>query len=117
MGVGRAETGGNPRGRRGAQGELRPTQGKGCPGRLTDPWLDVPGTPRGPAALFRGLTSPRAAGGTSPVLTVFQATSSSSAGPGSPSHPAAAICAPTRFPEPTGAARGDDAHGRRAALT
>lgn len=47
--------------------------------------------PRGPAALSPGLTSPSAAGGTSPVLTVLQAASSSCAGPGGPS--AAAISA------------------------
>lgn len=82
-------TGGDKRGRDGAEGKLQPTLG--CPGSLTNPRVDVPGAPRGPAALFRGLTSPKAAGGTSPVLTVFQATNSSRAGPGSPSRTAAAI--------------------------
>lgn len=47
-------------------------------------------SPHGPAALFLSLTSPSAASGTSPVLTVFQATNNSCPGPGLPSRDAAA---------------------------
>lgn len=71
----------------------------------------VRGAPRSPAALPRGLTSPSAAGGTSPVLTVFQATSSCCVGPGG----SAAAISTQQHPEPLGAARGDDAElGSRA---
>lgn len=104
----RRERGGTrkARGRTGSSGEGTQRRG-GCGRRQVGAVrehnahpADVPGTPRGPAALSRGLTSPSAAGGTSPVLTVFQASNSSCAGPGSPSRPAAAICAaPSRSPE------------------
>lgn len=57
-----------------------------------------------------GLTSPSAAGGTSPVLTVFQAASSCCVGPGR----SAAAISTHQHPEPLGAARGDDAQLRLA---
>lgn len=68
----------------------------------------------GPREPRSGLTSPSAVGGTSPVLTVFQAASSCCVGPGDP---AAAAIRTRQLPEPLGAARGDDAHARRAAVT
>lgn len=85
----------------------RPTRGKGC-GTRREARTDV---------LCSGLTSPSAAGGTSPVLTVFQAASSSCAGPASrPASAAAAIC-DHQPSEPLGEARRDDAglgaHARR----
>lgn len=97
----------------------RPTRGKGCgtrrEARTGEGGLGAPGTPRRPVALISGLTSPSAAGGTSPVLTVFQAASSSCAGPASrPASVAAAICA-HQLSEPLGEARRDDAKlGARA---
>lgn len=72
----------------------------------------VPETPRGAAALFPGLTSPSAAGGTRPVLTVFHATNNSCPGRESLSPSAtttaAAICS-HRLRDPLGTAQSDDA--------
>lgn len=119
----------------GTEGEAGPTMEKGCQGSQTrwdcggsrldkgdgrstsSPRNDAPikgAASREPHAgrrLLPCLTSPRAAGGTSPVLTVFQATNSSGEGPGLLSRAATATAAIWAHPlqELPGAAHDDDA--------
>lgn len=79
--------------------------------------MHAPTKGAGPREPRSGLTNPSAVGGTSPVLTVFQAASSCCVGPGDPAAAAAASIRVRQLPEALSAARGDDANERRAAVT